>query len=316
VRKIIGWVLLGLGGFFLVAALLARFWAPGEVEKTPLDVNSATRLAGTADKLNPASGEVEALDVKATSITKADSEASDDEVVVFVNTTCLVIDEGNPPDCVDAKDPQKRLITASHDVFATDRETAQAVNGDYLPEGATEHEGLVNKWPFNTEQTDYEYWDGLLGEAVPATFEGVDEINGMETYEFLVDVPETSAEVVADTEGLYTSEKHIWIEPKTGTIIDQTQQETRTLDNGDPLLELDIEFTDEQVATNVADTEASLDQLNLISKTIPLVGLVGGIVLLLVGGFLVLMGRRSVTTARTQTRPEYRDARGRDILPG
>jgi hypothetical protein len=293
VRKIIGWVLLGLGAFLLVAALLAKFWAPGQIEKTPLDVNSTTRLSGTADKLNPGTGEVESLDVKAASITKADSEASNDEVIVFVNNTCLVIDEGNPPDCVDAKDPQERLVTASNEVFATDRHTAEAVNGDYLPEGAPEREGLINKWPFNTEQTDYEYWDGMLGEAVPATFEGVEDIDGLTTYEFLVDIPETSAEVVEDVEGLYSSEKHIWIEPKTGTIIRQTQQEVRTLENGDPLLDLDIEFTDATVATNVADTNDSLDTLNLIEKTVPLVGLIGGVLFLLLGGFLVFSRRRA-----------------------
>jgi hypothetical protein len=127
---------------------------------------------------------------------------------------------------------------------------------------------------------------------VPATFEGVEEIDGLETYEFLVDVPETSAEVVENVEGLYTSEKHIWIEPKTGTIIRPTQQEVRTLDNGDPLLDLDIEFTDEQVASNVADTKDSRDQLNLIEKTVPLIGLIGGILLMLIGAFLVFAGRR------------------------
>ena len=118
-RKIIGWVLLGLGAFLLVTGLLATVWAPGQVERTPLDTDSTTRLSGNADKLNPATGELEAIDVKATSITKADSKRSDDNVIVFVNTTCLVIDEGDVPDCVDGDDG--RLVSATEDVFATDR---------------------------------------------------------------------------------------------------------------------------------------------------------------------------------------------------
>ena len=59
VRKIIGWVLLALGTFLVAIGLMAALWAPGQVKRTPLDTDSATRLAGTADKLNPATGEVE-----------------------------------------------------------------------------------------------------------------------------------------------------------------------------------------------------------------------------------------------------------------
>ena len=109
-RKVIAGLLLGLGSFLIVAALTVVVWGSDAVKKTPLDTDSVTRLAGTADKLNPGTGEVESLDVKATSVTKADTELSDDEVIVFVNTVCLVIDEGDVPDCVDEGDD--RLISA------------------------------------------------------------------------------------------------------------------------------------------------------------------------------------------------------------
>ena len=71
-RKIIGWVLLALGTFLVAIGLMAALWAPEQVKRTPLDTDSVTRLAGNADKLNPASGDVENIDVQATSITKAD----------------------------------------------------------------------------------------------------------------------------------------------------------------------------------------------------------------------------------------------------
>lgn len=293
-RKIIGWVLLGLGAFLLVTALLLRFWGAGAVEKTPLDVNTTTRLTGTAEKLNPSTGEVESLDVKATSVTKADSRRSDDEVVVFVSTQCLVIDEGDAPDCVDAEDPQGRLVSASDDVFATDRTSAQAVNrGDYLPVDAQEHEGLVNKWPFDAQKRTYDYWDGLLGESVPAEFQGVEEIDGLETHRYDVSVEEQEAEVVEGVDGIYSTEKSIWVEPNTGSIIKQTQHEVRTLPNGDPLLDLNIAFTDDQVAKNVSEAKDSADQLKLVSSTAPLTGLIAGLVLLVLGAFLVFAGRRT-----------------------
>lgn len=291
-RKIIGWVLLALGAFLLVVGLMASIWAPGQVKRTPLDTDSTTRLAGSADKLNPASGEVESLDVKATSITKADSKRSDDNVVVFVNTVCLVIDEGDVPDCVDADDPEGRLITASTDVFATDRSTAEAVNGKYLPAGAEEKEGLINKWPFDAEKKDYPYWDGLLGAPVDAVYDSTETLEGLETYKYHVVVDQQSAEVVDGIQGVYSQDKYLWIDPVTGSIINQTQQELRTLENGDVLLDLDLAFTDEQVSDNVESAKDSGSKIDLITRTVPLVGFIGGALALLAGAYLVFAGRK------------------------
>ena len=291
-RKIIGWVLLALGAFLLVVGLMASIWAPGQVKRTPLDTDSTTRLAGTADKLNPATGDIEDLDVKATSKTKADSKRSDDDVIVFVNTLCLVIDEGDVPDCVDADDPQKRLISASTDVFATDRSDATAVNGEYLPAGAEEKEGLINKWPFDAEKKDYPYWDGLLGAPVDAVYESTETIDGLETYKYNVSVEEQAAEVVDGVQGVYTQDKDLWIDPVTGSIIRQAQQEVRALEDGSVLLDLDLAFTDEQVADNVESAKDSGDQIELVTRTVPLIGFIGGAIALLVGAFLVFGGRR------------------------
>lgn len=296
-RKIIGWVLLGLGAFLLVTGLLATLWVPGQVEKTPLDVNSTTRLSGDADKYNPATGETEAIDVKATSITKADSKRSDDDVVVFVNTTCLVIDEGDVPDCVDAEDPQARLVSATSDVFSTNRHDAHAVNGKYLPAGAEEKDGLVNKWPFNTEKKDYDYWDGLVGAPVTAAYDSTEDIDGLETYKFHVLLDETPAEVVEGVQGTYSQDKYIWIEPRTGAIVNQTQHETRTLEDGTMVLDLNLAFTEEQVATGVAEAKDNKSRIDMATGTLPLVGFIGGIIALLAGAFLVFAGRKEHATA-------------------
>jgi hypothetical protein len=297
VRKIIGWVLLGLGAFLLVTGLLATFWVPGQVERTPLDVDSTTRLSGNADKLNPATGETEAIDVKATSITKADSKRSDDNVIVFVNTTCLVIDEGDVPDCVDADDPQARLVSATSDIFSTDRYDALAVNGKQLPAGAEEKEGLVNKWPFNAEKKDYPYWDGVVGAPVTAEYDSSETLDGLETYKFHILLEDTPAEVLEGIQGTYSQDKYIWIEPRTGAIVNQTQHETRTLEDGTMVLDLNLGFTEDQVAGDVNDAKDNKSQIELITGTLPLVGFVGGILALLVGAFLVFAGRKDDATA-------------------
>ncbi|MCD6641129.1 MAG: DUF3068 domain-containing protein [Nocardioides sp.] len=289
-RKIIGSVLLGLGAFLLVGALLASFWVPGQVKKTPLDVDSTTRLDGTADKLNPETGDLETIPVKATSVTRADADRSDDEVIVWVNTTCLVIDEGDVPDCVDDKDPQKRLVSASEDVFATDRVTAMSVNGQYLT--AEEKEGLVNKFPFDTEKKTYPYWDSMLDAPVDATYEGTEEIDGLEVYKFHILVENEQAEVVEGTDGVYSQDKYIYVEPLTGAIVNQTQHEVRVLEDGTKILDLDLGFTDEQVSTGAKESKDNADKIRLLTETVPLVGYIAGGLALLIGLVLVLTSRK------------------------
>ncbi len=290
-RKVIAGLLLGLGSFLLVAALTVVLWGADAVKKTPLDTDSVTNLSGTADKLNPATGEVESLAVKAASVTQADAELSDDEVVVFVSTTCLVIDEGDVPQCVDESDD--RLVSASSDVFATNRHTAEAVNdAEYVPPSAEEKSGLVNKWPFDAQKKDYIYWDGLLGEAVDATYDGTESIEGLETYRYHVLIEDASAVVVGDIEGVYSQDKYLWIDPTTGSIIKQTQHEVRELEDGSTLLDMDLAFTDDQVAANAADAKDNGQLLGLLTNTLPLVGFIGGAIALLAGGFLLLASRR------------------------
>ena len=297
-RKALGWVLVGLGTFLLVAGLLMRFYAAPALKTTPLSVSSTTYLEGTAEKLDPSTGEVEDLDVKVTSVTETDDEASDDDVVVFVNTTCVVVDEPDTPDCVDAgteENPDERLISVSTDVFATDRETALALNDEeddeYLPADAVTHSGLVNKWPFDAEKKDYPYWDGLLGEAVTATYVGTEDVEGVETYVYEIVVEDETTEVVSGVEGRYSVEKTLKVDPRTGSIISQSQHDVRTLPDGDPLLDLQVEFTDEQVEENASDAEDNGSSLQLATVTGPIVAIVLG--LLLIAGGLFLAFRRS-----------------------
>jgi hypothetical protein len=283
VRKVAGWVALAVGAFLLMAAALGQFWAPGNAERTPLDVNTTTRLSGVAQKLNPATGQVEEFPVNATSVTKADTNRSDGKVIAFVTTTCLVVDRGDVPDCVDAKDPQHRLVSASTDTFATDRHTAVAVDDKkYLAADAEPHQGLVNKFPFDVQKKTYPYWDGILDSTVPAKYDRTDRLQGLTTYKFDVDVPSTPAEVLSGVQGLYTQRKSIWVEPRTGSIVKQTQDETRTLPNGDPLLTLNLEYQPDTVTKAVHDAGDKAGKLRLLT----------GVLLVIIGLWLLLGGRR------------------------
>ena len=253
--------MLGLSAFLLVVGLLAQFYAPGVLKRTPLNVNTLTTLSGTAaylgDDETPAS---------VWQRTEAIGDKSTDDVVVMRNFTCVMKDpDGTAPQdpvCLPATDD--RLINASSDQFATDRVTALAVNDPEYIGDAEPHDGLINKYPFDVEKKTYPFWDGVLGRAVDAEFQGVDDIDGLSTYKFLISVQNESAEIATDTPGTYSDTKTMWVDPVTGALIDQSEEQLRLLPSGDVALDLKISFTDETVKANVEDAKSNGSQLALI----------------------------------------------------
>ncbi|WP_269204072.1 DUF3068 domain-containing protein [Nocardioides sambongensis] len=285
-RKKLGLPLIGLGAVLLLVGITCLVYAPGVVKKTPLDVDTTTRLEGTAAKLDTGTGELVENPVKATSLTRTDTDVSDDDVVAWVQVSCLMIDEGDLPDCLDDSDP--RTVNVSTDVFATDRVTAEAVDGDgYLPDDAVPHEGLVNKWPFDSEKKDYQYWDGFVGESVTAAYQGTEEIEGVETYVYKIEITGAEIEVSEGIPGTYDTVKTIYVEPKTGAIINQTEDQQRTLEDGTPALDLNLGFTEDQISGNAEDAKSNISSLNLLLKWLPIIGLVGGVVLAGLGAFFM-----------------------------
>ncbi|MCW2736531.1 DUF3068 domain-containing protein [Nocardioides sp.] len=292
-QRIIGSVLALLGAFLLTVGVLAQFYAEPRLEKTPIDVDSTTLLSGTV-QLSDGSGGLEESPVKAFSVTHADSERSDGDVVVFANSSCLVKDEGDIDTCVSANDPQDRLVSASTDDFATDRVTAMALNEpQYLPPSADEKTGLVNKWPFGAQKETYPVWDGLAGEAVDAEFDRTESIDGLEVYVYRVEQSGTPIELSAGVPGTLDAEKELFIEPMTGSIINQVDHQERLDSDGNPAIVLDLAFTDEQVAKNVEESKSNASSLELVTGTVPIIGYAVGIPALLVGlGLLLLAHRR------------------------
>ena len=297
-RTVFGFVLLGLGAFLLAAGIIATTWAPGVVKKTPLDVEQITNLDGIVNKIDLETNELVENPVKVQSITKTDSDASDDVTVVWVSTACVVIDLDDPPACVDGDDP--RLVSATTDVFATDRVTAEAV-GDFegLPADAVPHEGLVNKWPFDAEKKNYEYWDGLTGQAWPAVYTRTDEILGIDVYVYTVTISDAPIEIADGVDGTYDNVVEIWVEPKTGAIQQQTQDQQRYLADGTQVLDLSIGFTEEQQKAFQKDAEDNMMLLRLITFWLPVVGFVGGGLAVVAGALLLLSSRRSNGSSST-----------------
>lgn len=299
----LGTIAFGLAGFFLCSALLLAVYAPGQVKKTPLGVDSTTRLEGTANVL-PLGG---SSPVKAVSKTKTDDKKSDGDVAVFNTFTCLIKDpDGTAPDCVEDIDPQGRLVTASTDTFATDRKTALAVNEQRYTGDSPDHEGVINKLPFDVEKKTYPYWDGVLGRAIDLNFEGTEEISGLSTFKFRASSQDEPAEIAKDIQGTYSSDKTIWVDPVTGSFVNQVEQQVRKTENGQTVLDLDFGFTEETVAKNVTDAKANGSRLGLLSKLPWILGALG--LILLVSAVILTRGSR-----REDGDGERRGAAGRDV---
>ena len=297
-RKILAPLLVGLGAFLVVAAVIAQTWAPGQLERTPLDTDNTTYLSGTARVAGGEDLSLQESPALAYSVNRVDGDASDDEVAAWNTSLCVVRDEGDIDGCVDADDPQGRLVSAETEAFATDRSTALTVdNGDYVPAGTPQQEGLQNKWPFGAEKKTYPVWDGMTGSAVDATYEGTEKLDGLETYKYRVDASAQGIEVITGTTGSYLQTTNYNVEPRTGAIIKQVVHQERVADGVGKILDLDLAFTDDQVQTNVDDAEANISSLRLIDTVVPVVGYVAGGIVLAIGIALLLLRRRTPNAA-------------------
>lgn len=285
-RKIFGGILLAIGAFLLVAAALGTFWAPGVVKKTPIDVNTLTKLSGEAARLDTATGDFTTRPIWASSLSQVDSKSSTDDVDLFVATSCAQFDTGQEQVC-DADTSNPAQITIDVDTFAVDRVSALSVDSSKLPADAVPHEGLVNKWPFDAAKKTYPYWDSTTAQAFDAVYDSTKTIGGLETYVYKVSISDAPIEIGPDIAGTYTDSKLLYVDPRTGSIINQVDDQQRYLADGTQVLDLKVAFTDAQVAFNVKDTKDSIKSLDLVTKTIPVVGLVGGILFLAVGALLV-----------------------------
>jgi hypothetical protein len=219
--------------------------------------------------------------------------------------------------------------------LAIDRDTAAAAKWDkqFLQDAGpgapsrVEFAGQLYKFPFGTEQKDYQYFDRDLRKALPITFQGTEEIKGLETYRFQQVVPETPLNFSAErltgllstfapgaTSGqvVYSNTRTIWVEPVSGAFIKvQEQQKKNLVPNTGPqtaLLDGNFVYTDETVSNNVDSAGDTKNSVLLISRNLPIGLAVLGAVLLILGLILVSTGRRQAARHRAEELADADDA--------
>ncbi len=302
-RRVIGYILLGLGAFLLVLAPLARFVIYPGVAKAPIDAYSVGVSDGPdATIFSVADLEEIEVDLTATRTTRGDVDASTDDVAVydsFLNTA----------------DQDDETRSASVERAAIDRFSGQAVAGygENIDGEPVEHEGLVFKFPFNTQQEDYLWWDATLMAAAPIAFEAAEDLQGLEVYKFVQTIPPTttgeldlpgdlvgSDEETVTADRVYANTRTLWIEPNTGAIIKGEEEQDSYFEvDGERAItatEVTIGYTEQTVTDNVEEYSTLGNLLNLVRNVIPIWGAIAGVVLV-VGGFLLARGPREETEA-------------------
>jgi hypothetical protein len=309
VARRVGFVLVFVGLFLLFFGLLERVYAYPRLKKAPLDQYSSPVATGSGTYFNRSPdklAEVTGARLSNKRIVRGDVGAGTDDVAVWdsFNSTIDTADNG--------------VITATQERIALDRVTAQSVQccGEN-----PRHQGLTLKFPFDTEKTTYQFWDGPAQRALPAAFTRTEKLNGVTVYRFeqridrldvgdqeipgsLAGDPETPS---VQTNIVYSNLKTLWVEPATGIIVKAQQDATQVLetDGGEQVLTLIdavLTYDDATVDRNADEAASGANRLRLLGTILPLAGLFLGLVAL-AAGLVLLRSPEGRRVARGERRP-------------
>ncbi len=313
-RRGIGIVLIGLGVFLLVLAALMRFTVVPAVAKAPLspgeDTGGITQTdqSGVAAVLFDPATLTERTDVPLTAIrfTRGDVPASQ-------TSEALADDLAIYESFLRTEDNTGTVVSASTLRVAFNRVTSELSNccGANFDGREVEFSGINPlKFPMFTEPREYAYYDATLEEAVPITFVATEELEGLTVYRFEQSIEARqigTLEVPGDLVGFplptfvapryYANERTLWVEPTTGAILKGEERQIQTLrgpDGSDKVTVIDavVGTSASEVSEGVSQASSLAGLIVLLNSTVPLIGVIAGLILLIIGIVLVAMRSR------------------------
>ena len=306
-RRINGYILFTVGWLLIFMAPLLRFYATPRIEKAPTDVYDNTVSFGNGRIFSAKSFSVEGpIPLRHDSIAKGNPKASTHEVAV-ISIFGKTSDTRNGG-----------AIDYAFDVYAMDRRTGNAVHCCGEKPRA---DGVTLKFPFDTEKIGYRFYDSTPHKAFPARYVREEEVEGLKTFVFQSDVPQTFLQTMflpgfvagEPTEPnvlvfrWYRAVTTLWVEPVTGAIVKGAQHAVQWVTNGGKFITTlaDTDFVNSQASVkHTADqVRSQLDQLILVRFWLPILGPVVGLILVLVGFILVMRA----PTGRVRTRATLED---------
>ncbi|MEU3309710.1 DUF3068 domain-containing protein [Nocardiopsis sp. NPDC055551] len=301
-RRTVAVVLIALGVFCLALAPMMRMWMATSLMKTPLDYYNATVLNGEATYFNIEDVEqVENAQVEAHSTLRADVASSTDDVVVWDQFTWI-------------KDSDTDFgISSSSRRTGHDRVTGEAVDccDAMVNEERVTQSGQAWKFPFNTEQRDYDFFETTVEEVVPMEFQGVEDVDGVEAYKFVQTVDPTvigEREIPREVAGLdgegdvvgdvtFSITRTYWIEPVSGSPINVSEDHHQVVVvDGEEVLTMmsgELVYDDATRAAAIENTDQARAVLPLLNTTLPIVSLVAGVGFIGIAVVLLVTGRRA-----------------------
>lgn len=314
--RLTGRILLGLGVFMLVLAPFMRWYAYPRLAVAPADQTlKVVATAHDANILDTKNLVNIRTDLTATRTIQGDVDAANaqgDNTDVWVMTLSTV----------DSKNiVRSRLIERA----AFDNNTSASVQccGQYLStvkgvKQPVHHEGLVYKFPFDTQKHTYLFWDPTIERATPMIYQGTQTIDGYTCYKFVQTIKPTLVKGSAqqlnanfmDLPGTgnvratqsYSNIRTVWVEPNTGVIFKGQEQQYNTLNAlGRPRVittDATVTYTPATIKMLADDFGPKGKRLHLIRDVLPLIALIAGIVLVVAGLGLAIFGaRRQPATA-------------------
>lgn len=321
-RRIVSFILLGIGVFAVALGLLLRFYAYPQLAKIPLDNESTSVAQGSGitalviRTVNGAPSPEIRHNMTLTSTTYVTGDLTqpevkeDGDVAVYVEATKTT------------DDATGIVVDASVRSLCIDRHTTEAVapcEGQYIEQeqgkkitadrNTVQQPGLSFKFPFEAEQKDYQFYDTSVRKAVTARFDGEETIQGLATYRYVMNVPPTKIadqevpgslvgkddEPSVQAEQYYQVKRTVWVEPVTGIVVVGQQEGKQELltegqapGEGTTVFDGTLRFTDETINDNVTKAEDNKSKLSLLTSWPTAMWIVGGILLLV--GLVMLMG--------------------------
>jgi Porin PorA len=325
--RTLAYILVGLGAFLIVGALMLPTYTVSQLAKTPLDLEITT-VATTPDE----GGEV----LNSATLTSGPGRAQVDKGVPMVSQRFLTVEEPSDADkmTIQAGTTLRRtdkqgdtgLLTASVDRVTVDRKTGMPVEdpvGSIQIEGTkpaeeVAHDGLQYRFPFDTEQKTYPYFDINARDSFDIDFVEETEINGQKVYHFhqKIDPVDLSKVVASPTNKLtlpaakwgvvggstpvtmtrwYSNERDLWIEPVTGVIVKGQEKPVQFYArSGDKpeltVLNTNLTFDENTVESQLEKAKDGIDKISLFGRILPIVFGILGVIALVIG--IVLGVRR------------------------
>ncbi|MEV0945288.1 DUF3068 domain-containing protein [Rhodococcus sp. NPDC049939] len=323
--RILASILVGLGAFLLAVAILIPTYTVGQLKKTPLDLEVTTIASGTGSVLDAASllaGSAQVdTDVPLVSQRYVTTEEPS-------NATEVTLQAGQTLFRTDVQG-DTGLLSAIVDRTTIDRKTSMPTNDPVgtiqvdadQPAQEVPRDGLQYKFPFDSEQKSYPYFDLNSRTTQDINFVEETEINGLRVYHYsqtidpvdlsaVVDSPTNKLTLPAEAWGVpggtipvtmtrwYANVRDVWVEPQTGVIVKGQEQMHQYYARNSANPEIDVlnatlPFDEQTIEAQIEQARDGLDTINTFGRTVPIIAGVLGLIALIAGIVLGLRGGKS-----------------------